>query len=113
MDFRIINDETLPKIMELWDYCFEKNDTPFFKWYFNEYCLKENMVLGGFDEKSGKLMNMLHLNPYTINLRGRDLKLPYIVGVATAPEYRGRHLFVRFWKLLFRFYGLRVRHLFY
>ena len=52
MDFRIINDETLPKIMELWDYCFEKNDTPFFKWYFNEYCLKENMVLGGFDEKS-------------------------------------------------------------
>lgn len=24
MDFRIINDETLPKIMELWDYCFEK-----------------------------------------------------------------------------------------
>lgn len=93
MDFRIINDETLPKIMELWDYCFEKNDTPFFKWYFNEYCLKENMVLGGFDEKSGKLMNMLHLNPYTINLRGRYLKLPYIVGVATAPEYRGRHLF--------------------
>ena len=93
MDFRIINDETLPKIMELWDYCFEKNDTPFFKWYFNEYCLKENMVLGGFDEKSGNLMNMLHLNPYTINLRGRDLKLPYIVGVATAPEYRGRHLF--------------------
>ena len=80
MDFRIINDETLPKIMELWDYCFEKNDTPFFKWYFNEYCLKENMVLGGFDEKSGKLMNMLHLNPYTINLRGRYLKLPYIVG---------------------------------
>lgn len=51
------------------------------------------MVLGGFDEKSGNLMNMLHLNPYTINLRGRDLKLPYIVGVATAPEYRGRHLF--------------------
>ena len=41
MDFRIINDETLPKIMELWDYCFEKNDTPFFKWYFNEYCLKK------------------------------------------------------------------------
>ena len=68
MDFRIINDETLPKIMELWDYCFEKNDTPFFKWYFNEYCLKENMVLGGFDEKSGNLMNMLHLNPYTICL---------------------------------------------
>jgi predicted acetyltransferase len=93
MDFRIINDETLPKIMELWDYCFEKNDTPFFKWYFDEYCLKENMILGGFDEADGSLMNMLHLNPYTINLRGQELQVPYIVGVATAPEYRGRHLF--------------------
>lgn len=113
MDFRIINDETLPKIMELWDYCFEKNDTPFFKWYFNEYCLKENMVLGGFDEKSGNLMNMLHLNPYTINLRGRDLKLPYIVGVATVRNTGADIYLLRFWKLLFRFYGLRVRHLFY
>lgn len=84
----------------------------FFKWYFNEYCLKENMVLGGFDEKSGNLMNMLHLNPYTINLRGRDLKLPYIVGVATVPEYRADIYLLRFWKLLFRFYRLRVRHLF-
>ncbi|WP_455657012.1 GNAT family N-acetyltransferase [Phascolarctobacterium sp.] len=93
MDFRIINDETLPKIMELWDYCFEKNDTPFFKWYFDEYCLKENMILGGFDEADGSLINMLHLNPYTINLRGQELQVPYIVGVATAPEYRGRHLF--------------------
>lgn len=93
MDFRIINGETLPKIMELWDYCFEKNDTPFFKWYFDEYCLKENMILGGFDEADGSLMNMLHLNPYTINLRGQELQVPYIVGVATAPEYRGRHLF--------------------
>lgn len=93
MDFRIINNETLPKIMELWDYCFEKNDTPFFQWYFNEYCLKQNMIIGGFDEDNGQLMNMLHLNPYTINLRGQEVKLPYIVGVATSPEYRGKHLF--------------------
>lgn len=93
MDFCIINDKTLPKIMELWDYCFEKDDTPFFKWYFEEYCLKENTIIGEFDESSGNLMNMLHLNPYVINLRGEDVQTPYIVGVATAPEYRGRHLF--------------------
>lgn len=93
MDFRVINNETLPEIMELWDYCFEKNNTPFFKWYFNEYCLKENTIIGGFDEADGKLMNMLHLNPYVINLRGQAVQMPYIVGVATAPEYRGRHLF--------------------
>ena len=70
------------------------------------------MVLGGFDEKSGNLMNMLHLNPYTINLRGRDLKLPYISRRCNSAGIQGRHLLLRFWKLLFRFYGLRVRHLF-
>lgn len=102
MDFRVINNETLPEIMELWDYCFEKNNTPFFKWYFNEYCLKENTIIGGFDEADGKLMNMLHLNPYVINLRGRAVQMPYIVGVATAPEYRDATCSHRCWKRHFR-----------
>ncbi len=93
MDFRVVNEKTLPKVMNLWDYCFEKKDTPFFQWYFNEYCLKQNIILGCFDEANDNLMNMLHLNPYTIKLRGKELKIPYIVGVATAPQYRGRHLF--------------------
>lgn len=58
-------------------------------------------------------MNMLHLNPYTINLRGRYLKLPYIVGVQQRRNTGADIYLLRFWKLLFQFYGLRVRHLFY
>lgn len=101
MDFRVINANNLPEVMKLWDYCFEKNDTPFFKWYFDEYCLKQNMILGAYDKATGKLMNMLHLNPYTINLRNQNIKVSYIVGVATAPEFRGRHLFAKLLDTLF------------
>ncbi len=90
MDFRFLNADSLPQAADLWDYCFEKKGDPFYEWYFGEYCLKQNTVIGGFD--GAKLACMLHLNPYAIKLRGKDVRLPYIVGVATAPEYRGQHL---------------------
>ena len=90
MDFRLLNSAFLPQAAELWDYCFEKKGDPFYERYFSEYCLKQNSVIGGFD--GDKLACMLHLNPYAITLRGQTLRLPYIVGVATAPEYRGQHL---------------------
>ena len=35
---------------------------------------------------------MLHMNPYSILLRGQEERVPYIVGVATDPADRGRHL---------------------
>ena len=90
MDFRMLNAKLLPQAADLWDYCFEKKGDPFYEWYFSEYCLKQNAVIGGFD--GDKLACMLHLNPYAITLRGSEVRLPYIVGVATAPEYRGQHL---------------------
>jgi len=34
---------------------------------------------------------MLHLNPYTLRIDGKLMKIPYIVGVATAEKYRGHH----------------------
>ena len=64
--------------MELWDYCFEKKEDPFFQWYFREYCLTHNLIMGGFSEATNRLVNMLHLNPYRILLRGREEVVPYI-----------------------------------
>lgn len=90
MDFRLINEETLPQAADLWDECFEKKDTPFHQWYFKDYCLKQNRILGGFQD--GRLATMLHLNPYVLQLRGRAWKVPYIVGVATDPVDRGSHV---------------------
>ncbi|MBO6039282.1 MAG: GNAT family N-acetyltransferase, partial [Acidaminococcaceae bacterium] len=92
MDCRIVTETEMPQVMALWDYCFEKKDDPFFQWYFQEYCLQHNLVLGGFSEDDGHLQNMLHLNPYSILLRGQEERVPYIVGVATDPADRGRHL---------------------
>lgn len=92
MIFRMINEQWMPQVMDLWDYSFEKKDEPFYQWYFSEFCGKDNMVIGGFDERD-RLLNMLHLNPYMLQIRGFELLTPYIVGVATAPQARGSHLF--------------------
>jgi predicted acetyltransferase len=92
MDCRIITTNELPQVMALWDYCFEKKEDPFFEWYFQEYCLQHNLILGDFSEDDGHLRNMLHLNPYSILLRGQEERVPYIVGVATDPADRGKNL---------------------
>lgn len=92
MIFRMINEQWLPQVKNLWAYSFEKESDPFFKWYFEEFCCKDNMVIGGFDEHD-KLQNMLHLNPYMLKIRDFEQLTPYIVGVATAPAARGKHLF--------------------
>lgn len=90
MDFRLLQESALSQAADLWDYCFEKKGTPFYEWYFREYALKQNRILGGFQD--GKLRTMLHLNPYVLRVRGRDWKVPYIVGVATDPVARGHHV---------------------
>ncbi len=95
MIFRVVNEERMNQVADLWDYCFEKKDDPFFQYYFSEYCGKNNMVIGGFEEvdKWERLRCMVHVNPYMLRIRGRRELIPYLVGVATAPEARGRHLF--------------------
>ena len=59
MNCKIVTAAELPKVMALWDYCFEKEEDPFFQWYFREYCLRHNLILGGFSEEDGHLQNML------------------------------------------------------
>ena len=72
MDCKLVTLSELPQVMRLWDYCFEKEEEPFYRWYFEEYCLQHNLILGGFSEEDGHLQNMLHLNPYSILLRGQE-----------------------------------------
>ena len=72
MIYRVVNEERMPQVAELWDYCFEKRQEPFFQYYFQEYCGKNNMVIGGFEkvgpvDENGKqrekLRTMVHVNP--------------------------------------------------
>lgn len=94
MLYKVVDEEQMYQVENLWDYCFEKKDEPFFKYYFNEYCGFKNTVIGGFEqfEEDLSLQTMLHLNPYTLTIRGKEMVVPYVVGVATAPEARGQHL---------------------
>lgn len=92
MTCKIVQPEEMDQVRDLWNYSFEKFDDPFFQWYFHYYCGQENTVVGSFDAQ-GRLQNMLHLNPYLVKLRDKLWDMPYIVGVATAPEARGQHLF--------------------
>ena len=94
MIYRVVGAERMQQVAELWDYCFEKKDEPFFQYYFEKYCGKDNMVIGGFDKVGDKegLRTMLHANPYMLRLRGDEQLVPYLVGIATAPEARGQHL---------------------
>ena len=91
MKYKIVSKEQLPQVEELWDYCFEKRQEPFFQYYFSEYCCQKNIVMGAFDD-SDKLKSMVHINPYHVRVRGAELLVPYLVGVATAPEARGAHI---------------------
>lgn len=91
MIFRVVNEERMPLVKNLWAQNFEQPGDPFYEYYFNEYCGKDNMVVGGFDEQD-HLLTMLHLNPYMLRIRGSEILTPYIAGVATDKEYRGQHL---------------------
>lgn len=95
MIYRLVNAERMEQVKELWDYCFEKREEPFFQYYFNEYCGKNNMVIGAFEKvgEEEKLRSMVHVNPYLLRIRGQEQLAPYLVGVATAPEARGQHAF--------------------
>lgn len=90
MNITTLTTTELPQAEELWDYSFEKKDTDFFKWYFSEYVMPEN-IWGCFEE--GKLASMLCLNPYFISLNGNAVSTDYIVGVTTASFARGKGSF--------------------
>lgn len=91
MKYTVVSREQLPQVEELWDYCFEKRQEPFFQYYFTQYCCQQNIVMGAFDEEE-QLKSMVHVNPYRLRVRGAEQLVPYLVGVATAPEARGAHI---------------------
>ena len=87
MDFRMLDTTDRIEIENLWDYCFEKRDNPFFKWFFAEY-FQYDRTIGGFTGDG--LQTMLNLAPYELILKGQKLQTSYIIGVATWPQSRGQ-----------------------
>lgn len=84
MEFRIAGIRDRQQVEDLWAYCFEPPEHPFFRWYFEAW--QPGNTLCGWEK--GNLHACVHLNPYTLQIRGQALPVPYIVGLATAPEAR-------------------------
>ena len=85
MEFRLATPSDRELVENLWAYCFEPKEHPFFRWYFSR-CYEPQNVLMGFAD--GQMACLTHLNPYTLRLRGRDIDTSYIVGLATHPAAR-------------------------
>lgn len=76
-----INDQ----VKDLWAYCFEPADNPFFQYYFSKHYEPEHTLVG---EENGKVLTTVHLRQYTLRVRGAELPVSYMVGVATHPIAR-------------------------
>ncbi|WFR56436.1 GNAT family N-acetyltransferase [Anaerocolumna sp. AGMB13025] len=80
--------EAREDIYELWQECF--GDTDSYTDFYFEWKVKDNRILTIY--KQNQLSAMLHLNPYSVMIRGKKQTLNYIVGVATRLEDRHQGL---------------------
>ena len=74
------------KIRSLWEQQFQEETAESTQFYFERLYREENCLLLVSEEE---LICMLQLRPMTIVLDGKDVRVPFIVGVATNPEYEG------------------------
>lgn len=85
MEFRIATAQDTEAVKNLWAYCFETAEDPFFQYYFSKAYEPEHTMVG----YEGKLLaSMVHLRQYTLQVRGAQLPVSYMVGVATDPVAR-------------------------
>lgn len=85
MDFRIALPSDTEAVKALWAYCFEPASDPFFIYYFN-HCYKPEHTMVGLEEN--QLLSTVHLRQYDLYIRGAQLPVSYMVGVATHPAAR-------------------------
>ena len=85
MEFRIATAQDTPHVENLWAYCFEPKEDPFFQYYFTNCYEPENTMVG---LEQGQLLSTVHLRQYNLNVRGAVLPTSYMVGVATHPAAR-------------------------
>ena len=71
----------------LYENVFPGDSKAFVDYYYSEK-IKDNQIY--VVEEDGKIRAMIHLNPYTFMVNGREKSVNYIVAVATEEAYRGR-----------------------
>ena len=87
METAYLNSSEKNSCRSLWEEAFPEDSAPFTDYYMEEKT-KDNKIL--VLRKNGRILSMLHRNPYEVYVRDRLWKCDYIVGVATAREGRRR-----------------------
>ena len=82
---RYLEEQEKGRCRELWEEAFPDDTKPFGDYYFKEK-MKDNHVL--VCEEEGRIVSMLHRNPYRIYMRGTECVCDYIVGVSTVVSER-------------------------
>ena len=86
MKMRYAREDEIDSIKEIWNYCFNDEDT-FVDYYFNHKYKNHNTIVACEDND---LVSSLQLNQYKINLDNKVYDTSYVVGVSTFPQVRGR-----------------------
>ena len=89
LNIRFLNRREYALSKELWLECFEEDGREFVDWYYSERS-KPRYVLGAFGSDSEIPVAMMHLIPMIMRFNGRKVKVCFVSGVCTKPEYRGR-----------------------
>lgn len=79
------------QVIDLWQTCFQ-DDESFVSLYFSRVYKDENTI--GYSENN-KLVSVLQMIPYTMTFHKTEIKLAYISGAATSPDFRDRGLMTR------------------
>lgn len=82
---RYLEQEEKSRTRDLWKEAFPEDSESFTDYYYTEK-MKDNRVL--VCEEEGRIVSMLHRNPYRICMRDNEAVCDYIVGVATAVSER-------------------------
>ena len=85
MNIRRLNQEEHGKTKSLYKEVFSTDSDGFVEYYYTEK-IKDNQIY--VMEEDDKIVGMLHLNPYTLKVNGKEKDTNYIVAVATKEEYR-------------------------
>ena len=84
---KYLSAEERAKTRPIYEIVFSEDTKKFIDYYY-QYKIKDNDIL--VIEEDGQLVSMLHLNPYKMIVNGYEMKINYIVAVATLEEYRHR-----------------------
>lgn len=82
-----LSQEEKKETVSLWKSCFPEDTDRYLEYYYQEKT-KDNRILA--KRQDGKIITMLHRNPYQVHMGEQLWDIDYIVAVATEENYRGK-----------------------